>query len=228
MKLLHFWSSPQSQRIRLALAYKGVEYQDMPVAYWDDETFFELGIARQVPVLQLDNNELLTDALDILWRIDELFPQAPMLRQGKIDAAAWQALLEWRENIAALLERLYAPIRVSYKDIGELDDCRQDYKANVAKQIGQSVEALANDRYSAYEQLAKQTHINQLAQHLAKNKFYMDEISIADMLITADLFPLQLLDGVSMPIDMLYYIKRVQEICGLELSEGLLVPAQAG
>jgi len=220
--LYHFWSSPQAQRVRLALNYKQVDYADHPLAYDDDETFFELGIARTVPALQLDDGRILTDSVDILWRIDELFPDTPPLVTGRIDAPAWQALLGWREKVEHVIERLYAPMRPGYRGIGDDAQTLAAYKAEVQDRWHMSVEELANDRYDGYGQLDRMSQLRALSRHLAKNRFYMGQISIADMLLCADLYPVQVLDGISLPIDLMYYLSRVGEACHVSLEDGLL------
>lgn len=221
-RLYHFWSSPTSQRIRLALAYKQISYQDIPLSYWDDETFFELGVQRSVPVLVTEQHTL-TDSLEILHNIDHLFPDSPTLVSGIIDEAAWQATLAWRESVESILQRLYAPILLAYDDIGKDENAIADYKNSVQRRFGLSVENLANDRYDAFAELEKKSRLRELGKHLAKNRFYAGKLSIADLLITADLYPLQLLDGVNMPIDLLYYLRRVEEACNLNLRAGMLI-----
>lgn len=220
--LYHFWSWPEAQRVRLALGFKGIEFDDHPLAYGDDETFFELGVARSVPALRLDDGRLLTDSVQILRDIDALFPDGPALVAGRIDEAAWQALLHWRAGVAHVLERLYAPGRPAFADIGRDAATLAAYKAEVQKRFGMSLEALANDRYDGFGQLSRMSRLEELSRHLAKRRFYMGEPSIADLLLAADLFPLQILDGVSLPIDMMYYLQRIGESCGIDLEEGLI------
>lgn len=220
--LYHFWSSPQAQRVRLALRYKRIDYYDRPLAYHDDETFFELGISRQVPVLQLDDATLLTDSLDILRRIDELFPDGPRLVDRRIDDAAWAALIDWRNRCDSVLERLYGPVRPAYFGIGDDEAALKAYKAEIRRHFGMTLEELANDRYDGFAQLDRLTRLHALAQHLAQKRFYTGQVSIADMVLCADLSPLQTLDGISLPIDLMYYLGRVAEICGVDLEEGLL------
>lgn len=220
--LYHFWSSPSSQRVRLALGYKQISYEDRPLNYEDDETFFELGLARTVPALQLDDGRLLTDSEDILLNIDMLFPDTAPLVGNRLDPAAWSALLDWRHHVHHVLERLYAPIRPAYKDIGEDPLVLAAYKKEVETHFGLSLEALANDRYDGYAQLRQLSRLDELARHLAQRRFYMGEISSADLLLTADLYPVQLHDGISLPIDLMYYLQRVGELCSVPLSGGLL------
>jgi glutathione S-transferase len=219
--LYHFHSSPQSQRVRLALAFKGVPFEDRPLAWDDDETFFELGIARRVPVLQMDNTPLLTDSIDILQRIDTLFPGTPPLVEGRIDEAAWQALLDWRGSCEAVLERLYAPVRPAYPEIGGDAQILAAYKEEIRHRFGMTLEELANDRYDGFAQFSRMSRLPQLARHLARNRFYMGEISIADMLLCADIHPLQLHDGIALPVDLMYYLKRIEDRCGVSPGDNL-------
>lgn len=218
--LYHFWSDTNSQRLRLALAYKKIEYVDEPLSYWDDETFFELGLSRTVPILKMPDDSLKTDVNQILWSIDEIFPAGKNLVENIIDEAAWQSLLVWRDKINAILTRMLAPALLNYVDISASEESVIAYKREVQKKYQMSAEALANDRYAAYDQLAQMTNMKALGQHLSKNTYYMGELSIADVLITADLYPLQCLDGVSLPIELLYYLARVEKTCGLDLQQG--------
>lgn len=220
--LYHFWSAPSSQRIRLALGYKKIPYEDRPLDYGDDETFFELGIARKVPVLRLDDGRLLTDSESILLNIDSLFPDTPQLVENRLDLPAWSALLNWRQHVNHVLERLYAPVRPAYRDIGENPDILAAYKMEVENRFGMSLEALANDRYDGYAQLRQLSRLDDLARHLDQRRFYMGEISSADLLLTADLYPVQLHDGVSLPISLMYYLQRVGETCAVPLTTGLM------
>lgn len=218
--LFHFWSDTNSQRLRLALNYKKIDYVDVPLSYWDDETFFNLGVSRSVPVLKMPDGKLLTDINKTLWNIDEVFSSGKNLVNDVIDEPAWQALLDWREKANAILTRMMSPALLNYVDIASDEESVLAYKREVQNKYNMSAEALANDRYAAYDQLAQMTNMKALGQHLSKNKFYMGRLSIADTLIAADLYPLQCLDGVSLPIDILYYLARVEKECNVDLQQG--------
>ena len=220
--LYHFWSSFESQRVRLLLSCKGVDWTDHALRYDDDQVFFELGTARHVPQLVLDSGERLDDSERILWQADRHFPRGGKLVDGRIDAAAWRALTAWRQRVDTVLDRLYAPLRPAYRDVAADGDILTAYKADVTHKYGLSIEALANDRYAGYQQLERLSRLPELARHLSRNRFYSGAISIADLLLTADLFPLQLHDGLSLPVDLMYYLERVQETCGIDLRQGLV------
>lgn len=219
--LFYFHSSAESQRVRLALAYKQIPFDARALAYDDDETFFELGIARQAPVLQFDDGRLLTDSFEILRTLDDGFPARPIYR-GIVSDDAWTALKRWREEADTLFQRLYAPALPAYEDIGRAPEILAAYQSAAHARFGMTLEELANDRYAGFDQLVRRTRLPALAQHLARNRFYLGEPSAADMVLAADFAPLQLLDGVALPIDLLYYIERVENECGASLREGLL------
>ena len=221
-KLYHFWWSPESQRVRLALGYKQIAYDDRPIAFDDDQTFYELGIARQVPVLQLDDGTLLTDSLSILQKLDHYWPQFPIFT-GVVPARDWEDLLAWQQKAAALLGRLQAAVLPAYRGIGDSNEALASCKAEVRFRLGSSIEELSNDRYAAFNQLMQLAQLKKLASRVAKHRFYFDRPSAADMLLAADLFALQLLDGATLPIDLMYYIERIEDTCRTRLRECLLI-----
>ncbi len=218
--LYHFWWSPAAQRVRLALGYKRIAYQDRPIAFDDDDTFFELGVARHVPVLQHRDGQLWTDSVAILRELDRPWPDRPIF-EGTLTAAAWDTLLAWRESADALFDRLHAPALPAYRGIGDSEPAMAAYKSEVLRRFGASIEELSNDRYAAFGQLMKVAHLRELGARLAKSRFYAEQPSAADMLLAADLFPLQLLDGITLPIDLMYYIQRVEDACQTSLRDGL-------
>lgn len=221
-RLFYFPSDIAAKRVRLALGYKQVPYEAIAVAQDDDETFFDLGIARAGCVLVL-NGELLTDTIAILEQADRLLGGPPLI-DGVLPDEAWRALLDWRDSIDAILARLYAPVLPAYSDISASDATLSAYKASVERRLGMSVEALSNDRYDGFLQLAERSRLSQLAQHLAREKFYFGgRLTAADLIIAADLFPLQLLDGITMPLDLMYYFERVAQACRTDLRDGIVL-----
>jgi glutaredoxin 2 len=118
-----------------------------------------------------------------------------------------------------VLERLWAAAKSAYRDIAA---ALPAYKEEVRQRFGLTLEALASDRYAGFGQLSHLMRLRDLAKYLAERGFYVGQISIADLVIAADLFPLQLLDGVRLPIDLLYYFERVEDTCRTGLGEGLV------
>lgn len=220
MKLYHFWFCPASDRARLALGFKKASYDLVVPDYDDDETFFELGCGRTTPILRWDDHSIDADRAAIFARIDAYYPEPSLL--GPLEDTQWRALWDWRVRVDLVLERLYAPIRPAYRGIGDNDNHLASYKASIQARFAMTVEELANDRYAAFAQLDSMTRLKELASYLAAHTFYGRTISAADLLLTADLFPLQILDGVTLPIDLMYYFERVQKYCEVDLRQGLI------
>jgi len=211
-------------RVRLALAFKNIDLKSVALPFQEDEVFFELGVQRKVPVLVMPDGQVFQDSLQILWQIDELFPQSPPLVDERVDSDAWSALLQWRQVAEPYFQRLYAPLLLAYSDVAESQESIAEYKQQVQHALGVSVEMLANDRYSLYAQLESLSHLKSLSQLLARQGYYLSQPSIADCLLVADLYPLQLMDGINLPIDLLYYLQRIERESGLNMQQGLLHP----
>jgi len=220
MRFYHFWFEAASERVRLALSFKSAVYQLIVPDYDDDETFFNLGVARVAPVVCWDDGSIAVGPGDLLQEIDRKIPTPSLF--APLAPEQWQFLCDWRARADKILDRLYAPIRPAYLGIGDSDAHLASYKASVQARFGASLEDLANDRYAVFAQLDSLTHMKELGAYVAHHRFYAGNLSAADILLTADLFPLQLLDGVTLPIDLMYYFERVQESCRVNLRDGLI------
>lgn len=210
-----------AQRVRLALSHKGVPHRAISLGQGDDATFFELGVARCPLVLRLENGAIHTDSRGILEGLDGWLGGPPLF-EGVIQPDAWAALWQWRNSVENVLARLYAPVLPAFLDIAENENTLAAYKAGVERRFGMSVEALSNDRYDGFQQFSGLSRLRDLGRHLAQERFYVGgRLSAADLVLASDLFPLQLLDGVTVPLDLMYYIQRVEEACGASLRDGL-------
>ncbi len=228
--LYHFWSSLESQSVRMALAYLDVPFEDHPLAYLDDETFFSLGVARAVPLLVHDNGRRFHGAVAIFEALDSLYPSAaqarpllPTHQPGALEEGGWREFLAWRERTGPLRERLIAPVRLAFRDLAFDESAQRAYRNEVRERFGLSVEELASDRYEAWRQFERLADLKGLARRLARQRYYTGRPSAIDMWLAADLFALSLLDGVGLPLDLLYYVERVETLCGRSPREGLAV-----
>ena len=222
--LYHLWSSMPAQRVRLGLTFKGVPHTAVPVhGEAADALFFELGVAHAPLALRLADGRVHTDPLTTLEGLDGWLGGPPLFPPA-LDPQAWRALLDWRRSVDAVLARLCAPVGPAFADVADDPDSLARYKRETERRFGMGVEALSNDRYDGYGQFERLAQLKALSRHLARERFYVGGApSAADLLIACDLFPLQLLDGVSVPVDLLYYIERVERACGASPREGVVI-----
>jgi maleylpyruvate isomerase len=88
VKLYNYWRSSSSWRVRIALAWKGVEYEYVPVDIaprgneQSTEAFDAVNPMHQVPVLEVDGAgepRRIAQSMAILEYLEERFPQPPLL-----------------------------------------------------------------------------------------------------------------------------------------------------
>jgi maleylpyruvate isomerase len=103
MKLYGYWRSSCTWRVRIALHYKGLPFDYVPVHLVKDggEQFFpqykERNAMSQVPVLEIDNNGEsihMSQSIAIMEFIDELFPENPILPRSGFKRAYARQLAE--------------------------------------------------------------------------------------------------------------------------------------
>jgi glutathione S-transferase len=84
------WST-NVQRVTMALAHKGIEDVEEVVISYDDRSAVE-AVSGQglVPVLALDDGEVVADSMTIIARLEELRPDPPLY----LPAPAWRPHLE--------------------------------------------------------------------------------------------------------------------------------------
>ena len=97
LHLLHFAGSSCSQKTRIFLNLKGVAWESHPVnlAAQKNYTPWFLGINPRglVPVLVHDGRVII-ESNDILAYLEEIFPEPPLIPDGKMAQAAATAALE--------------------------------------------------------------------------------------------------------------------------------------
>ncbi|MFA7496705.1 MAG: glutathione S-transferase family protein [Acidithiobacillus sp.] len=219
IRLYHRWSSSSGQMLRMVLSAKGLHWNDQPCALRDQETAFDLGYA-DLPVLVHANGHKQQGSLAELAALDPHYPETPALQSG-IAENEWNAFCAWRKQLTALVERLVAPVLPAYDEIGHDDEDMVFYRNECERRFQQSIEALANDRYGGYQQLESRGRLRELGKLLARQRFYTGQLSLIDIVLTADLHLLRLLDGVTIPLDLQYYFQRVAEACHISLNDGM-------
>jgi glutathione S-transferase len=110
MKLYQSSASPNSRRVRIFLAEKGISMPLVPVDLGAKEQFSEAYAAinprRVVPALVLDDGTAIGEVPVILRYLEEVFPEPPLFGatpQARARAAMWERRVEL-EGFAAVME----------------------------------------------------------------------------------------------------------------------------
>lgn len=98
---LYLGPGPNSDRVRIFLAEKGLDLPVVPIDFGTREhksaAFLKLNSLGQVPVLQLDDGEVITESVAICRYVEAIHPSPPLFgsdapRQGK--AEMWNRRME--------------------------------------------------------------------------------------------------------------------------------------
>lgn len=213
-RLYHYPFCPPAHRVRLALGYKGLAPEVVAPAYSDAETPVALAGRKELPVYVDDDGSVVADSTAILRHLEARHPDPPLFA-GVLDEADWQGLLDRFADLAPLLDRLMAPALLAFPGLADDADAAAYYRRQVAARTGTQMEELVNARYSDFLDLQQRAQLRELAAMLARSRFFTGELSAADLLITSELGPLRLSDGLHPPLDLLYYFERVEAACGV-------------
>ena len=101
MKLYHSTSSPNSRRVRIFIAEKGISVPLQPVNLGEKEQFSDWFTAinprQQVPALVLDDGRTLAE-VPAIWRyLEEIYPELPLFGNDAVDEALitmWERRVE--------------------------------------------------------------------------------------------------------------------------------------
>jgi maleylpyruvate isomerase len=98
VKLHSFWRSSASWRVRIALRYKGLPFEYVPVNLGDAQQYQDgyraLNPMEQVPTLTLDDGRKLSQSLAIIEYLDETVPSPALLPRDPYLRARTRQLAE--------------------------------------------------------------------------------------------------------------------------------------
>lgn len=101
IRLYSYWRSSSAWRVRLALSYKHLEHEIVPVNLLTGEQLYagfrEKNSLTQVPVLEVSEGGSvfrLTQSLPIIEYLEERFPERPLLPESRDDRARVRQLAE--------------------------------------------------------------------------------------------------------------------------------------
>jgi len=94
--LYHFWLSPFSRKVRIALFEKGLDVELVVEKYWDRrQEFIAMNPAGQVPVLSEADGTVLTDSQAIVEYLEDCHPEPNLLGREPLDRAECRRLVAW-------------------------------------------------------------------------------------------------------------------------------------
>src|SRR3977135_4409225 len=110
LKIYHSTSSPNSRRVRIFLAEKGLTVPLVPVDLAKGEqhsdAYHAINARRVVPTLVLEDGTAIGEVLAIWRYLEEAYPATPLLGTTPIDKALvtmWERRAEW-EGFASVME----------------------------------------------------------------------------------------------------------------------------
>lgn len=149
MRLFNYWRSSASYRVRLALGFKGLPYEYVPVNLAKGEQHGDAHHGRNpwnsVPVLEVVEGGrplLLPQSVAIVEYLEERYPERPLFPKALVERARMRAMVELVNSGIQPLHNLQ--ILTSVKD-----ELKGDAKAWAERWIGKGLDAL--------EAMAKET-----------------------------------------------------------------------
>ncbi len=110
MKLYHSSGSPNSRRVRILIAEKGLDIELVPVDLGTKAQFSDAYLAINpravVPALQLDDGTVIAEVPAILRFLDDVFPEVPLYGdtpEARAVTTMWERRAEL-EGFAAVME----------------------------------------------------------------------------------------------------------------------------
>jgi maleylpyruvate isomerase len=116
VKLYSYWRSSSSHRVRIALAFKGIAYETVPVNLLGNEQSSDAHKSRApsgyVPALEIDG-EVFVESVAMIELLDDLFPEARLYPKDARDRARVRALVETVNSGTQPLQNLSVLLRHS-------------------------------------------------------------------------------------------------------------------
>ncbi len=105
LELYQFELSQYSEKVRLILDYKGLEYKKIEVTPGVGQLeLFRLSGQRQVPVLK-DGDTIVTDSTEIALYLDRKYPEKPIIPTDPVEKGQCLLIEEWADESIALKGR---------------------------------------------------------------------------------------------------------------------------
>lgn len=148
MKLLGYWRSSASYRVRIVLALKGLDYEYRPVNLLKGEQagadYLGKNPQALVPALITDDEAVLTQSFAIAEYLEEIYPEPPVLPASPILRAKARAIAA----AIACEAQPFANLRIQrylVKELGLGDEAKTDFLNRWPGGAMRAVEALVKE-----------------------------------------------------------------------------------
>lgn len=92
------WST-NCQRVTMALGHKGLDFGEAVISYEDRSWVHEVSGQPLVPVLVLDDDEVVVDSMAIVARLEELHPDPPLYPADPAKRAEVEVFIDWFNRV---------------------------------------------------------------------------------------------------------------------------------
>ncbi len=215
MILYHYEHCPFCQRIRLFLGFKGIPYQKKLLSYADTKTQEMLTGMRQLPIMDFEDGVIINESLNILREIEMRAPH-PIGFIGPVEPS-----LQWASQEAVTLPDYFSVLLPFYlqhytKEFALHEDGARYFQSSKEKKRGKTFTELEQEAPQLYEENIKAGLLD--IAKIVDDQFIMGPtFSVADCVLAADLSGLRLVEGISLPNEILEYIHRVEARCNVYL-----------
>lgn len=219
MQFYHYVHCPFCQRVRLALEFKNIKYEDIVLSYANKETPESLIGAKLLPIINfgmVDGKEkIMGESLDQVIELGKdydadhsLFPKNINIELAKIASLV--------PGIPRYFDLVLPWILDAYKDSLEFDVVGAEYfKTGKEAKRGKTFADLKLESVDIFENNV--IPVLEKIERLVESGFVYDIFSAADCVLVADLSPLRCVEGITIPQNIADYIERVEKICGVDL-----------
>ena len=214
MKFYHYPHCPFCQRVRLALKFKKIEYEDIPLSYADVDMPTKLIGSKMLPIIDFGDGTIMAESLDLLEALEKRFPEPTLSHQWLVPD------LDWAQKIVVSIPQ-YFDVTLPYF----LDDYEgaPEFDAAGIKYFQEGKEAKRGQTFAEmkaavpalYEKNIKPI-LNVISEKVG-DAWIGPQFSMADCVLASDLSGLRSVRDVSVSALIIRYIERVEEECGTDL-----------
>ena len=208
MKFYHYPHCPFCQRVRLLLKLLNFEYEDIVVSYADVKTPTDLIGSKMLPIVVFDDGAVMPESLDLMHQIN----------QGKIPEGPLDFASSFVFQIPRYFDLILPWFVGNYQEFQDFPEGATYFQESKESRRGMSFGELKAEAVDIYEENAEAKLI-ELVRNLKGDFLEGDQITLADLVLAADLNGLRLVEGITLPIGLLEYMRRVEEACGDQLLE---------